>query len=97
MKITIQNRKTMCDILRRVVKELNIPLHKFDDKPTRSLLWYKSWVFATYPSDNPNALYKGKRVMDQIEFPLYPDKSNDDHIESAMKWCINKLIEEAKL
>jgi hypothetical protein len=94
MKVTLQNREKMLEIMSNVKQALNLDLSFFDTKGVRGTLWYRCWVFATYPNDNPNVLYKGDRIVDQIDFPLYPDKANDDHMDTAIKWCLNEIIKK---
>lgn len=54
-------------------------------------LWMKTFYCVTYPDDNPNALIKGKRIIPQQDFPLYPCQSNDDSLNTAIRKIIKEL------
>ena len=63
---------------------------------TMFLIWHKAYMNTVYDDSNPNVIkINGKRLIaNNPKFAMYPDSSNDNHIETALKWIFGYLTEK---
>lgn len=90
MKIKDPEYSQMKEFIRKTLIALDIHPFLICNNSRKYQIWHKAHCCATYPDDNPNALCKGKRAIDKVDFPLYPCGSNDESLLTAL----NKIIKE---
>lgn len=95
MKISLEIRRKIIDKLEKVLQLYGVRANDVQTTGVMFQFWTKVCNYTIYPSDNPNALFKGERVFDQDEtWERYPCDSNDDHLDTALLWCFAYLREK---
>ncbi len=86
MKINADKRKEMADLIDTTLQAVGATRADINTEGLMRRVWYKTYCFATYGDDNPNAYHNGKRVFEQRDdVELYPCDSNDDTLLTALR------------
>lgn len=100
MKIDKKTLTYMQADIARVLDKLNVSPANINTTADRLSVWHRVYMCRAYTDDHP-AIYcrdDSTRILSyQEDYPMYPCGSNDDSLDTALKYAIKKINQkEAK-